>query len=605
MKTGRTSKYYDNGSELYYAAIRYLRRLGNVAEFSALSSNAITCYRQAGGFPVITRWDDPIAYQCQSNTLLGIGDTNTWKEKILPAATSEAGEDHAKPAAVAAGTSYDVVKAMTKIWHMPADATRRATAASFHLPQKYNSGYIAALVHLGDVTELHPDSVANGLPGKQTLRTCWVDVIEKGDCKVANNQYVVAAKYGGFKVPDGVNAFDPSAQRLPDASRWNDVDLVNGDKRENRPRTFFAASDATRMVASLEDAFQMITQSKPGAGAALASNGGALDTDGGAFSATYRADSWSGDLVAYGVDATSGATSTGAAQWSAAARLHARERTGRNLYTASAGRLMTLQWSNLSPTAQGMLGDRSVLDYLASDRSSDTLGHGGRGVFALDETEPASPSLLWEYVASTIYGLGRLLGKPLVAQVADGDWRVVLGNGVESSGDASRLISIGLAGGDVRSILFDEHVKGASGPCTWDADRDGFAETTYVGDLACGVYRVNLPAAQGEHLFAALSGSHAQPITAAPLAARNPDTGETLVFIGSGALLDVADLADASVRTPGRQFLRPGGQGPNAPGSLGDWLGGSGEDGGITNPIGDRVRRVSWREVRLVDDEED
>ncbi|MDV3514573.1 PilC/PilY family type IV pilus protein [Stenotrophomonas sp. C1657] len=865
MKTGRTPKYYDNVSELYYAATRYMRGLGNVAEFSALSSNTTTRYRQADGFPVITRWEDPIAYQCQSNTLLGIGDTNTWKDKNLPGATSKSGEDHPKPASVAADTTYDVVKAMTQIWRMEgysaAEASSRARAPSFNLPQQYNSAYIAALAYLGNTTDLRPDSAPNGLPGRQTLRTYWVDVVEKGDYKIANNQYVLAAKYGGFTVPEGFNAFDPSAAKLADASWWNGVDLVNGDKREKRPRTFFAASDATRMVASLEDAFQMITQPKSGAGSALASNGGALDADGRIFTAFYRTGSWTGDLVAYGVDAAGGAPSTGSAQWSAAAHLDARDWKRRALYMARGGRLLPLQWSNLPPAAQNILGESSVLDYLMGDRSNEgrqglriresvlgdivnsspvyagapnarlysdrrflgsdryaafasaqarrvpavyvsandgflhafnagsgeeifafmpataigeplraytregythqynvdgeltiadafvggawrtvlvgTLGRGGRGVFALDVTNPSSPSLLWEHGDRAIPGLGRVLGKPLVAQVADGDWRVVLGNGVEGSTSGSQLLSIGLADGQVQSISLDDHGKGASGPRPWDSDRDGFAETAYVGDLAGGVFRVDLRAGRADRLFSAHSGSGAQPITAAPLVGRNPDTAETWVFVGTGALLEVADLDDTRVQswyglrdkgrpingrsglvvtritaesanggrvvdkqdapgedgwvmdlvspvagaqgermivpnqfrgrvllgttripdannpcnpagsgyymaldpfTGGRlddsffdmdgngQVGNPGdlldengrpvpssgylvGQGPNAPGFLGDWLGGTGEDGGlsgvITNPIGNRVRRVSWREVRLVEDKEE
>lgn len=865
MKTGRTPKYYDNVSELYYAATRYMRGLGNVAEFSTLAPDTTTRYRQADGFPVITRWDDPIAYQCQSNTLLGIGDTNTWKDKNLPGATSKSGEDHPKPAAVEADTAFDVVKAMTQIWRMEgysaADANARATSASFNLTYQYNSAYIAALAYLGNTTDLRPDDAANGMPGKQTVRTYWVDVVEMGDYKIGANQYVLAAKYGGFSVPEGFNPFDPAAAALADTSWWNGVDLVNGDRREKRPRTFFAASDAARMVTSLEDAFQMITQSKPGAGSSLASNGGSLDAGGRVFVASYRTGSWTGDLVAYGVDNVAGVPSTGSALWSAAARLDARQWTRRTLYTSSAGRLLPLQWSSLAPAAQNILGDSSVLNYLAGDRSNEgrqglrarqsvlgdivnsspvyagapsprlygdrrfqgsdryaafaaaqagrpatvyvnandgllhafnaasgeetfafmpataigeplraytregymhqynvdgdltvadayiggawrtvlvgTLGRGGRGVFALDVTNPGSPSLLWEHDASTIPGLGRVLGKPLVAQVADGDWRVVLGNGVEGSTGGSRLISIGLAGGQAQSIALDDHGKGASGPRPWDADRDGFAETAYVGDLAGAVFRVDLRAGRAERLFSARHGAEAQPITAAPLVARDPSTAETWVFVGTGALLEVADLADTRVQSwyglrdkgrtiagrsgllvtritaestnggrvvdkhnapgedgwvmdlvspaagaqgermvvpsqfRGRALLgttripdasnpcnpagsgyymaldpftggrlddsffdmdgdgrvgNPGdlldengkpvpssgylvGQGPNAPGFLGDWLGGSGEDGGlngvITNPIGNRVRRVSWREVRLVDDKED
>ncbi len=39
-------------------------------------------------FPVITDWDDPIRYACQSNVVLGIGDTHTNQDKNLPGNTN-------------------------------------------------------------------------------------------------------------------------------------------------------------------------------------------------------------------------------------------------------------------------------------------------------------------------------------------------------------------------------------------------------------------------------------------------------------------------------------------------------------------------------------
>ncbi|MGE6333395.1 pilus assembly protein [Stenotrophomonas sp. NPDC077659] len=860
MKTGRVPKFFDNVSELYYAATRYVRGLGNVEEFSRLAGDATTRYQQADGFPVITDWDDPITYQCQNIQLLGIGDTNTWKDKNLPGNTSTQGEDAPKPAAVAADSRHDVVRTMTQIWrmegHSPAQAHALATASAFNRPQQYNSAYIAALAYLANTTDLRPEGAANGMPGKQTLQTYWVDVVENGDYKPGSNQYVLATKYGGFQVPEGFNPFDAAAPPLVDSSWWNGADLVNGDARERRPRGYFAAADSARMVASLEEAFGMITQPKRGAGSALASNGGALDADGRVFTASYRTGSWSGDLVARAVDPATGVPSTGAALWSAAAKLDARDWRARALYTSRGGRMQPLQWSSLEQSARNALGSEEVLDYLAGDRRNEgtlglrlrasalgdivnaspvhagvpnprlysqrrfqgadryaafatahasraatvyvgandgmlhgfdaasgverfgfmpaaainthlrdytregyehhysvdgeltvadayvngawrtvlvgTLGRGGAGVFALDVTDPDHPDLLWELDARAIPGLGRVLGKPMVAQVADGDWRVLLGNGVDAADGSSRLVSIRLDGGQVQSLVLDARGSGAAAVRPWDADRDGFAETAYVGDRQGGVYRVDVMAGRSTRLFNAAVDATPQPITAAPLVARNPDTAETWVFIGTGALLEVSDLGSKRVQSwyglrdrgkaiagrsglaavrilaetgngrvvdtldaPGQDgwvmdLVSPGagargermlvpaqfqgrvllgttripdasdpcnpagsgyymaldpftggrlansffdmdgngtvgnpgdlldgngrpvpssgylvGQGPNAPGFLGDWLGGIAEDGSlhgvVTNPIGNRVRRVSWRELRLRD----
>src|SRR5690606_6141689 len=96
-----TLKAYDNLSEMYYTALRYMRGVGNIAGYSALYSSATTNYQYADGLPVIEDWygtganaavirwtesgtvgsnADPILYRCQANVFLGIGDTATNNE---------------------------------------------------------------------------------------------------------------------------------------------------------------------------------------------------------------------------------------------------------------------------------------------------------------------------------------------------------------------------------------------------------------------------------------------------------------------------------------------------------------------------------------------
>ena len=84
----KTYKTYDPVGELYYAALRYYRNLGNVSSWSAPNtSNATTRATYADGFPVISNWDDPILYSCQKNFILGIGDVNTHADRNLPGAS--------------------------------------------------------------------------------------------------------------------------------------------------------------------------------------------------------------------------------------------------------------------------------------------------------------------------------------------------------------------------------------------------------------------------------------------------------------------------------------------------------------------------------------
>src|SRR6185503_2688382 len=112
-----------------------------------------------------------------------------------------------------------------------------------------NSAYIAGLAYDSHTKDLRPEST---MPGNQTVSTHWVDVRENQVLLgKASNQYWLAAKYGGFTVPDG---FDPYAASTTSASitssMWNTSGetLSTGDAR---PDNFYVASEADKMVESL------------------------------------------------------------------------------------------------------------------------------------------------------------------------------------------------------------------------------------------------------------------------------------------------------------------------------------------------------------------
>ena len=182
-----------------------------------------------------------------------------------------------------------------------------------------------------------------------------------------------------------------------------------------------------------------------------------------------------------------------------------------------------------------------------------TLGRGGPGVYALDITNPAAVSLLWEKNGSDIAALGKNIGRPVIAQVASGDWRVLIGNGPGSSTGSAQLVSINIKTGTATTI--DTGATGSNGltaVLARDSNSDAFADVAYAGDLKGNLWKFsNLGAtATVERMFIARDPSNGlQPITAAPLAGKDPDTGITWVFFGTGKYLHETDLVDRQVQT--------------------------------------------------------
>ena len=664
MNTGRVAKSYDNVSELYYAANRYFRNLGNVPSYSTLSGNR----RQlADGFPVISTWDDPIRYACQTNVILGIGDTNTWNDKNLPGNTSNASEP-AKAAEVVADTTVNVVEDLYRIWRMEGanhnTATTRSTTNSFS--GRDNSGYIASLAYAAHVRDIRPD-----LTGKQTISTYWVDVVENRDYKsTATNQYWLATKYGGFRVPLGFDPDNNNPAALA-ADTWRrTTDMVPAATPYARPDNFYVAADAAKMVASLRQAFENILDEMQGSASSFASNTTKLEVGARTYQAQFvtgQNNEWGGELGAFEVNVATGALT---AAWSATTRFPV---WGPLNTTPNARKIYYKSGTVLAPF-EGAVGGMSsdVVNYLRGDRSGEqsnggafrnrrsllgdivnsqptyvgapnnrlhvgqtfsgasaypafaaaqvsrtpaiyvgandgmlhafnantgrelfafvptetmpklhgtnnytdpnyehkytvdgaitaadwfngsswrtvvvgTMGRGGKSVFALDVTNPDSPTLLWEVNDPAF---GNNLGQPIVAQVADGDWRVLLGNGPNSSDGVARLMMIGLGNGTVTSVSTGiGGDNGLSGVNAWSSAGNSIVDTVYAGDLRGNLWRFSPVAGTSALMYAA---GATKPITATPLVARNPRTLQTWVFVGTGRYLNSADMASKNVQT--------------------------------------------------------
>lgn len=685
IRTSRLLKDYDPVSEMYYAALRYLKGQGPVAAYASGLDADMT-----DGFPVITDWGlDPMQYRCQANVMLGIGDAYTHRDKNLPG-TTDGTDEPAKPAEVDADTSIRVDEVLARIYQKEGiDATAAAAlirAQSSSFSGRNNSAYIAALAYDAHVNDIRPDNaqVPQSI-GRQTVSTYWVDVLEAQKLEpAASNQYYLAAKYGGFAVPSG---YDPMSVAALPAALWSSGQtLTVGSTTLARPTNYFAAGDAANMVRSLRAAFERVIGEIEGSGGSLAANSTKLETGTAVYQAKFTAGFWDGDITAYDVNAVTGAISD-TAKWSAAAQLPAWASRKILVNATNAATPLAFTYDNLNASQKTAIGSAEVVNYLRGDRSNEgdsglqfrtrrgllgdivnsqpvyagapnpnlyrnssgkfngadtyaafalaqraragvvyvgandgmlhafdaatgaekfafvpnatiqaglsqyaqknyqhryfldgeltvadvydgtawrtilvgSMGRGGRALFALDVTNPEAPTFLWEKTSADISALGNNLGKPIIAQVSNGDWRVVLGNGPNGTGDAAQLIMVGVFNGTATTI--STGVSGNNGLTAvqaWDDNRDGVMNLLYAGDMRGNMWRFGAPATPTSqyplvgttvaqvNLF---SAGTSKPITAAPLVGSDPATGKTWVFFGTGSYLNTADLTNRDRQT--------------------------------------------------------
>lgn len=357
-KFGELTNYHksnDPVSELYYAALRYIKNQGNFSSWS----NATEQQRDA--FPIITDWVDPIQYACQKNVILGIGDVYTHEDRNIPVA----------------GDTLDVNGYTQNVFTLEG-ITTSPSAGSF--TGRGNSAYIAGLAYYGNTTDIRTDFI-----GTQTVSTHWVDVRENQILESRkNNQYWLAAKYGGFKVPKGYVL----GTALEDNSWWTSGETL--ETNDKRPDNFYVASDATKMVESLTKAFGQIANDVASTTASLASNSTRLDTDTAVFQSRLNSTHWSGDLLAKLIDSNGNVAST--ATWSAASKLDLQAADDRKILTiapadtsSSSGPWISttgknFKWADLNSTQKELLQKSNETDnamaqlrlnYLRGDRSNE------------------------------------------------------------------------------------------------------------------------------------------------------------------------------------------------------------------------------------------
>ena len=297
-KFGASGSYktYDPVGELYYAAVRYFKNLGNIDSWTNVPGGTGPGMRAqwVDNFPVITTWDDPIQYSCQRNFILGIGDANTHADKNVPGANSLTANEPTKPTF---GDTINAVTSTNRIGVMEGLGTSLGTVNPYNGCCTNNSALMAGIAYDVHTRDIRPDvnSQPNTL-GMQTISTYWLDVMEYQTLK-PNNQFLLAAKYGGFEVPDG---FNPATRTTALPQAWwhtNTDTLPNGGGP--RPDNYFTAGAPDQMIAGLTRAFFDIASRIRAYTTSFSTTLPQVAQTGNAsYSTLYDSQSWTGEVQA-------------------------------------------------------------------------------------------------------------------------------------------------------------------------------------------------------------------------------------------------------------------------------------------------------------------
>jgi type IV pilus assembly protein PilY1 len=347
-QAARSYKSTDPVSELYYAAQRYLRRAGNVHEYTSMAGldrNEVT--KQVDGFPVIEAWDDPIEHSCQKNFILGIGDVNTHRDANLPGSRITSSAEPPMPRAVQDDVHVNVTTATNAVGAREGISNLGGRFMSGRM----NTYFIAGLAYDAHTRDIRPD-----LPGKQTISTYWMDVME-GQEYLPRNQYWLATKYGGFAVPNGFSPYE-GTDPLPE-STWSTTGDTLPDGRP-RPDNYFTAGQADKMVQGLTNAFARIASEISSASSAtFETTSRNLTSLGGiGYSATYDPRTWTGDVTAERAQFDSSGQATRTRLWSASSLLDQTDPDRRRIVTCCTPRGDALPF-RANTLASGPLGTRT------------------------------------------------------------------------------------------------------------------------------------------------------------------------------------------------------------------------------------------------------
>ncbi|MFM8901365.1 MAG: pilus assembly protein [Burkholderiales bacterium] len=442
-------KGFDPVGELYYAATRYLKGLPNVSSWTEMSTASTAQKNQfLDGFPVINNWNwsvtdpsppsasaptpsdvrDPILYSCQKNFILGIGDVNTHADKNVAGSTIAGGPN--EPAAPSFSPDpVDSSGETTRIGTME-DIGGTVNGSSSPSWCCHNNSYLmAGIAYDSNTRDIRVDDATKPQTvGKQTIRTYWVDVLEFGRYR-ANNQFYLAAKYGGFKVPTG---FDPNTTTPLAGDSWYNSTRMSptphgGGAQQPMPDNYFVSARADQLVAGLSAAFGAIdadiTATTTASATALPQVASSGDTS---YSTNYDSTTWSSEVVAAKWDFTANPpTATVPPHWTFSEKLAAQLgttttstgwKTNRRMATWNdvTEKGVPFDYTKLSPGQQTALNTpwrggsdaQDYLNYLRGARTHEMTSPNYRKRPAISATNP-DPNFVGDIIGSKLRVVGR------------------------------------------------------------------------------------------------------------------------------------------------------------------------------------------------------
>lgn len=197
------------------------------------------------------------------------------------------------------------------------------------------------------------------------------------------------------------------------------------------------------------------------------------------------------------------------------------------------------------------------------------LNKGGKGVYALDVTDPnsfaesaANNIILWEFTDTKAapYGdadLGYTYSQPAIVRLQNGRWAAVFGNGYNNTGTGfAVLYVVDMENGQLISKLSTGRgsvgtPNGLSTPAVVDLNLDGIADYVFAGDLQGNLWKFDIRdtnptnwkvAYSTTPLYSAIDGrGNAQPIVSRPEVGRGPNGAGMIVLFGTGKFIEATD----------------------------------------------------------------
>lgn len=127
------------------------------------------------------------------------------------------------------------------------------------------------------------------------------------------------------------------------------------------------------------------------------------------------------------------------------------------------------------------------------------MGKGGRGIYAIDITDPVTPKALWNFTVNNNPNLGYTYGIPIVTKLGDGTWVVLVASGYNNvspgdgkgyvfvlnakDGTLNKTLQTGVGDSITPSGLAQLNIK------VNDFQKDNTALRIYGGDLAGNMWR--------------------------------------------------------------------------------------------------------------------